>query len=159
MAVLSYAADHDGTLPGPANSGQAAECPSTGSPYQLIYILANYLGPYGPPVAPYTVRPNTWYSPVFECPAARKIILAQNKTLTGAIYYVTTYLLFGFPPNIAQPMRLVNIPSLQTMVVMRDADQTFYGKGAPTVAAAPPHGSYRNTLYLDGHVEPVPVKP
>jgi len=173
-AIILYAADHDGMLPGPVSGGQVAAWGTTTT--QLMFSLVDYLGPYGHPVPPYSVsfsvNPGIWYSPLFECPSARRIILTQTKTLDSSTsYLLPTFLIpgiatlfpYGYPTKPGDPpkppMKLVNLPSLQKVAAMSDVDQLVYGKGSSTVAAAPAHGSYRNTLFFDGHVEAVPVKP
>jgi prepilin-type N-terminal cleavage/methylation domain-containing protein/prepilin-type processing-associated H-X9-DG protein len=168
-AVLLYAGDNDGALPGPLWSGQTATCTTSAASNLLMYFLAPYLGPYASPAAPYLASPGQWYSSIFECPSARSVILVQNKSLDGAIYFLAPGYLpstgpalvvrpFGYPPvppaGLTQPMRLVSLAGMQNVVALTDLDQKNYGV-KPTVAAEPVHGSYRNTLYFDGHVQPV----
>ena len=136
-----------------------AECPKSygvnGTP-ELMYFLAPYLGPYGPPVPPYVVIANEWYSPIFECPAARRVLLAQNNGSLNLPYFY----LASSPFTTIPPTRIVNLVAKQATVALMDLDQkTPYGVGSATVAAAPVHGFCRNTLYFDGHVQAVPVAP
>ena len=173
-ATMLYAGDNNGALPGPIWSAQMATCPNYATAnYELMYFLAPYLGPYGPPVPPYLPASSAWYSAIFECPSARKVILAQHRSLTdGLHFFAPSYPSpsgsalnpFGYPPvppaGLIQPMRLVTLVGVQNIVALEDLDQkTPYGVGSQTVAAAPVHGSYRNKLYFDGHVQPIPIKP
>lgn len=165
-AVIMYAGEHNGELPGPVNSAQPATSNNGGS--NLMDYLIPYLGPYIPSPAIYAA-PGTWYAPMFECPSARQVILSQQKSLSGALSYKapwylspdgTKYMIpFGYP-TLSAPMRLVSIERMQKNIALTDLDQkTPYSVGSTYVAAVPAHGSHRNTLYFDGHVEPVPVNP
>jgi len=67
-------------------------------------------------------------------------------------------------PRSAGPRRgftLVELLVVIAIIVMlMDVDQKNpYGVGSQTVAAAPVHGSFRNALYFDGHVQPISIKP
>ena len=154
-------------------AGPAPQTPNT----SLMYYLAQYLGPYSSPPVPLYSTPSTsssqWYSSIFQCPSARTVILAQNGStanpLAAAIYYLAPSYIpspglvaypFGYPgsPSV-QPMRLVNIMSPGNTVALEDVDQLIYGAGSIRVARNPVHGSCRNTLYFDGHVNPVSTNP
>ena len=161
-ALLLYAADNDGELPGPFYT-EAPPAIARWPPNNLGTKLSPYLGPYGrPPSPPYSALFSSWcfYYDVFNCPAARRIVLGQTKILDGYTAYIIIrspgQQFFSGYPGINPPMRLVNIDKPSTYPALSDVDQRNYPMAGVAIAATPSHVSYRNVLYLDGHVERSP---
>jgi len=158
MAIPMYAADHDGDLPGPLFGSTTATISTIYGGGGLVMSLAPYLGPYPRAARPYTVSPDNLCSPLFECPAAKSIVMTQCTNLDGFISYQngSNNDAFGYPATmgweVKLPKRLAAIPASSTVAV-KDCDQLVAYSGNSHVAARMAHGSHRNTLYFDGHVQ------
>lgn len=172
-AILNYAGENNQQLPGPTPTGQQAYY------FGAMQVTTPYLGYY---LAPYLDCPtpsDTSYTH-YICPqlvsAGLKVV--QPSSTAYMINYIVNYgtgdvpqdalgrrALFGStyynPP--VQPWRLPTLSaqsvSLNSLWILCDVDRqctasTIRGCGwFSTLPATPVHGSYRNFLYADGHVE------
>ena len=154
-AIVSYADDKNGTLPGPSlahNYNKASQYGTTG---QLQWILRDYLPLVTQVSQP--VNPNPYYSPTFDYPAARtdgKNPASVSKP-TYSYKYATdaigTFWPLGYPGT--NPVR----PPMTTAgLAARDT------RGKPLINESElikpaPHGKYRNTLMHDFSVRAIPT--
>lgn len=123
----------------------------------LMYYLANYLG-YPAPDA--QNRP----APVFQCPAYT-LVAKDGVGVTNGVCYILTM----SNPNLYVPFawyhspgykvsQILSLTNSADVWVMGDCDEVNLGGPAPagwntTIPAKPVHGSIRNFLYFDGHVD------
>lgn len=150
VAVLNYANENHGLLPGPMPASQRASYTShqiTKAPNSLLQYIAPYLGLLPPP--------KRQMASVFQCPAQLKLRMEED----DPVYYLhrdtllpdgTRQRPFGFRASnqtTAQPMKLPNIIRPGATVAIFDTN----GPGAhPEV-----HLQTRNVLFIDGHTERV----
>lgn len=162
-AIHYYANDHQGSLPGPMVATTVAAY-GLGTPTHLAGFLYPY---FGLPPKPSGVP--DYRAQVFECPAARKIIMTQGAAIASAKYFLSPrnvllsdgnkYYPFGYTSSTTKvsemPLRLSNIREPAKAIALLDADQVIVTAyvGKPEMAATPAHRSGRNILFLDGHVE------
>jgi prepilin-type N-terminal cleavage/methylation domain-containing protein/prepilin-type processing-associated H-X9-DG protein len=159
QAMLLYQQDHGGKLPGPINTGQDAY--HAGRSGQLVTLLAPYLG--------YPVEPTFRAEKAFGCPAT---IASYARTPSDAFPYAPVWRVnisvettngtvinpWGYPGSKgADPANTLQI-DLANTVALRDLDLKAGDPGWPNVPPEPVHGSARNLLYFDGHVEARPVE-
>jgi prepilin-type processing-associated H-X9-DG protein len=158
-----YTDDEEGTLPGPVYTGVHASYDNSGSSQkQLVWFLATYLGyprPSGQMVA----------AEVFMCPGFRR-----DRGVTPPYSGIKCYLLSGTltsppvpfgipePPSLYQrPMKLAELEKYGIpagMPVLTDLDLVNVstppsGWGPIDLPPVPVHGSVRNTLFFDWHVQ------
>jgi len=161
-AIVTYASDNNGTLPGPALAHHYTKHSQNGSTGQLPWILRDYL-----PMVSQPVNPNPYYSPTFDYPAARTD--GKNpKSVSKPTYSVYIYIrdpIGQFAP-LGYHGATSNTPPMTTARL--DARDTRYssasgGKGKkPWITESllinpPPHGQYRNTLMFDYSVKAIPL--
>jgi prepilin-type N-terminal cleavage/methylation domain-containing protein len=161
MAVLMYAEDNGGILPGPNWGGQYVRYRSA-KDYQLV----NYIHPY------LALQPEAQYklAKVFACPSFMNFAQSQSLSWTSIVCYVTAERIrigtqlawpLGYPPDtgraIELPMRLSAIPSPSTNWIIKDADKmncriTPWYVNLPL---NPVHGKVRVHSYFDGSVNAI----
>jgi prepilin-type N-terminal cleavage/methylation domain-containing protein len=147
-AIMTYAADNNGTLPGPAWSQLGTKWQTNG--HNLLYHLRDYLPNVKQPQNPI---PNTLYCPTFDYPAARTD--GKNPVSTNKVTYrynsatdaIGTFLPLGYPSPPTPPMTTAGLAARDT-------------RGKPLINESlinnePPHGKYRNTLMLNFSVQAI----
>jgi prepilin-type N-terminal cleavage/methylation domain-containing protein len=160
-AIMTYAADNNGTLPGPALSHHYTKWNQFGTSGQLCYILRDYL-PNVP--QPENSNPTTHYSPIFDYPAARTD--GKNPKSNGK----PTYSVYSNVRDSIGTFRPLGYqgqypPMTTAGLAARD---TSYRSGSggngkkPWITEShliepPPHGQYRNTLMFDYSVRAIPT--
>lgn len=154
IAIMSYAIDRKGTLPGPLWHQQNAmyRSNSAGNGFDVAshpYLgtrLGTYLGLQVP-------KPGgtSLVADVLLCPA-----WASEPRGTSALWFASSY--FGYPGDGTidrdEPSKLMEIDRPATTVALVELD----GKNGGSKSVPVVHDSIRNTLYFDGHVSAVPVK-
>jgi|GEM_PF-1632114 len=163
-AIMTYAADNNGTLPGPALAHHYTKWNQFGTSGQLCYILRDYL-PNVP--QPKNSNPTTHYSPIFDYPAARTD--GKNPKSDGKpTYSVYTYIrdpIGQFEPLGYHAATPKPTPMTTAGLAARDTrySSASGGKGKkPWITESllinpPPHGQYRNTLMFDYSVKAIPL--
>jgi prepilin-type N-terminal cleavage/methylation domain-containing protein len=154
-AIVTYAADNNGTLPDPALSHHNNKLSQFGSTGQLGWILRNYLPIVTQVSQP--VNPNPYYSPTFDYPAARTGGQTPSSLAmrTYTVYVRVTDSIGDFRPlgywggSNPPPMTTAGLAARDT-------------RGKPWITEAtpinpPPHGNYRNTLMHDYSVKAIPT--
>ncbi len=152
IATLQYTGERNGVLPGPVWITQAHYY-STGTPYALLYHIAEYLGLPAP-------TKKDQYSVIFDCPALTR----GGQQSDDMRSYSVNSDYFGYPPQPGvkpafPPKKLSDVAqrknsSLATtysLMEVKPADALkapFSGK---------PHGGL-NYLFFDGHVENRPLQ-
>jgi len=165
-ALQMYTDDNEDSLPGPLVAGARASYDKTSS-QELIFHIGTYLGD----PAPSSV---TVISRVFRCPGyerhapdltsliGRKVFLLNDDADADPLKKVPPFG-YPFPPDEASPLRLTafdnNLPPASVFAVT-DVDQSI-----PILNPAiswwsdlpnrPVHGSVRNQLFFDWHVDAV----
>lgn len=165
VATLAYAQDHAGLLPGPIPSMQRPTTRLTSDPSALPDFLARYLGIENLTTTSIVV-------PQFICPAAKKIMDSQSSTPTAPSCYVASGVLvngeatgspFGYRASGATPRAPQTLSSLHypaSTPLLIDLDGALFaerGIAVPSSPALPAHGTTRNILFADGHVEAISV--
>ena len=178
MGVNMFAGDNDDYLPpGPGasplglGSGQQAGYQSTGQRgvQQLVYNIAPYIGAR-PPAA------YLQYSKVFLCPAAAAADVTYANDITNTIVYNVigkgetnsqggklSFYPFGYTSPAFPPHKLAEMTASVWGGVLpwllTDTDLFILGAttspwgGSSYVTAKPAHGTARNYLFFDAHVE------
>ena len=148
-AIVTYAADNNGTLPGPTWSQLYTKWQTNGS--DLLYHLRDYLPNVKQPQNPI---PNTLYCPTFDYPAARTD--GKNPVSTKKVTYRYLSLnitALGYPPANGNPA----VPPMTTAgLAAKDT------RGKPLINESlinnkPPHGNYNNTLMHNFSVQAIPT--
>jgi prepilin-type N-terminal cleavage/methylation domain-containing protein/prepilin-type processing-associated H-X9-DG protein len=171
IALEMYTDDHHDVLPGPVRAGARASYDWKSSE-ELIFHIARYLRDPEP-------SKKTVVSRVFRCPGyerygpglsassdadtalhGRKIFLLNDDLDPDPARWVPP---FGYPEPAAKPMRITSFTgelSPANIFAVSDVD-----KAVPTLNPTvtwwddlpdrPVHGSVRNKLFFDGHVEAV----
>jgi prepilin-type N-terminal cleavage/methylation domain-containing protein len=173
VAMNAYMNDHNGTLPGPLTSTQGPTfvAGQTGS---LAALLDPYLGHAGSSTAPGASR----YSPIFECPAAARLLHDPTRPtylLDDAVAAESNQSVWGDPGLNQQPMIKTAILDwtwydddgsplqLSTMWLMQDGDQDYVDNhqvgfdstsNIGGLLPLPAHVDHYNALFFDFHVEP-----
>jgi len=169
IATQMYADDNEDTLPGPVYAGAVPNYDnSPGSTWQLVPHIATYLGLPAP-------SSKMQVANVFICPAYRKAVGDSGLMIGTRVYLLNDnidpdpakrVLPFGYPPgpNAQDPIKITSFggrsPASGTFAIT-DLDQLI-----PSVASSQPtyfldlptkpvHGSVRNQLFFDWHVEGV----
>jgi prepilin-type N-terminal cleavage/methylation domain-containing protein len=148
-AILTFAADNNGTLPGPAWSQLGPKWQTNGN--NLAYHLRDYLQNVKQPQNPI---PNTLYCPSFDYPAARTD--GQNPISTNKVtyrYLSPNITALGYPSPPTPPMKIAGLAAIDT-------------RGKPLINEAlidnrsgnkPHHGNYNNTLMHNFSVQAIPT--
>jgi len=166
-AVHLYTVENNGILPGPLQGRQRVYTtpyhhtrrPGVGSNRQvgLIDRIAPYLGMHIPSGNDYT----RYVSEIFICPAGRKLMAGRIEPESSAKYYLTAIdpvvRPFGYYSANSEkpPMSLQSIPAPAEVMAVTDNDCGLLVD--PEIPPTPSHRTVRNVLYLDGHVEAVPL--
>jgi prepilin-type N-terminal cleavage/methylation domain-containing protein len=162
-AIVTYAADNNGTLPGPAYSHLYTKFQLAGSTNNLNWILRDYLPSVPQPDNPI---PNTQYSPTFDYPAARtdgKNPRSVSKP-TYTVYSnvrdsIGTFLPLGYPGT-APPMTTAGLDARDTRYSSASGGKgkkPWITESTHPTAIQNPHGQYRNTLMFDYSVKAIPL--
>ncbi|NDG71317.1 MAG: type II secretion system protein [Proteobacteria bacterium] len=160
IAIVSYAADNNGTLPGPTYAHLNPRYQDTGN--WLPYYLRDYL-PYVK--QPQNSIPNTRYSPAFDYPAARS--QGQNPLISSAGQTYTVYsrvrdsegsfLPLGYPGT-APPMTTAGLAARDTRYRSGLGKKPWITERTNSAVNQPlPHGKYANTLMFDYSVKAIPT--
>lgn len=178
IAILSFAADNDQRLPGPTPTGQRPYYRGTDRAHDapfLAFFLAPYLG---------CPTPATTSSDLNICPPliSSGVKAIKGATVFNEINYIVNYGTTNLPGDAiaawrrtlfgsnfySPPLTPAKLPTLAQAVplnevwMMCNADQECT---APSLMASgwfsslplkPVHGTTRNFLYVDGHVEALP---
>ena len=148
-AIVTFAADNNGTLPGPTYSQLGPKWQNNNN--NLLYHLRDYLPNVKQPQNPI---PNTLYCPTFDYPAARTDGLNPVSTNKVTYRYMSasdasgTILALGYPYT-NPPMKIAGLAARDTR-----------GKGLineSLINNRPPHGNYNNTLMHDFSVQAIPT--
>lgn len=152
VAIINYANEHQGILPGPVTATQRASYTAhqiKTAPISLVHYLAPYLGIPSPPAKQSAA--------IFECPAQAKLRRGED----DAVFYLhrdtvlrdgPTQRPFGYQASGSTPrapMRLTNVVRPPETVAIFDTSGTTVH---PEV-----HLHIRNVLFIDGHTESVDV--
>ena len=163
QAIMLYAADNDGRLPGPLSAGQAnfySVRPNGTIRLQSANLLS-YLQPYlGEPPLVATGKDELYYP--LLCPAWLKQRTADGKSKEGVAFQANN-LEFGnasLPASsIGTPQKLAAVATPGSVKVAWEIDQSVTGWGGnQNLISKPAHGTIRHCLFLDGHVEAQPVE-
>jgi len=172
-AMIMYADDNNDVLPGPCEYGQRCSYyNSTATPgrfnTELAYHLARYLGAKDPGQMANT---ESNYVRTLFCPGYGRFLPESPTLAMTSITYITAFPYrnglvnltvnpFGYP-GMGSPQAFgtncIRLSSLHTygpssdIFAVSDVDTELY-RGWPLEATTPNHGSIRNALYFDGHV-------
>ena len=143
MAIVTYASDNNGTLPGPTWSQLGTKWQENNG-HSLHYHLRDYLPNVKQPQNPI---PNMLYCPTFDYPAARTD--GQNPVSASKVtyrYLSPSILALGYP-HTDRPMTTAQLSARDT-------------RGKPLIKEnpinnKPPHGNYNNTLMHDFSVQAI----
>ena len=158
--------DNADILPGPLVAGARASYDQTSS-QELIFHIATYIGDPEP-------SSRTVISRIFRCPGyernapdltslvGRKVFLLNDDLDPDPANRVPPFG-YPFPPNEARPLNVTSFPSFaspSSTFAVSDVDQAIpilnpmisWWSDLPN---APVHGSVRNQLFFDSHVEAV----
>jgi prepilin-type N-terminal cleavage/methylation domain-containing protein len=163
IAIVTYASDNNGTLPGPTYAHLNPRYQDTGN--WLPYYLRDYLPYVKQPQNPNT---NTRYSPAFDYPAARS--QGQNPLISSAGQTYTVYsrvrdsggsfLPLGYPGS-APPMTTAGLDGRDTRYSSASGGKgkkPWITERTNSAANQPlPHGKYANTLMFDYSVKAIPT--
>jgi prepilin-type N-terminal cleavage/methylation domain-containing protein len=172
-AILLYASDHDNTLPGPM-------FPSFGETYGQATATNGYLSDYLWPYLelPVPLPANNWLGHArqpFVCPAYYQKFGSTSVGRNGSYTTQTSLFRDGVETKHSGPFGListtVNPPvKLSTISAADMQNKNFFALsdldsapdaqgrtlGGSTLVKSPIHGTYRNQLFFDMHVERVP---
>jgi prepilin-type N-terminal cleavage/methylation domain-containing protein len=156
-AILHYAGETDGLLPGPLQAGQKAGF-KTGDTKQLATVLAPYL--VGEEPAPNSTS-KVFLSPAFVRAMKNRDLAKSHPFMMNISPVVDGVKIQPFgsdaPGKISAPMKVVAVPS--SIWILCDADQKNPGViGQPWAGDTPVdviHGSERLALHLDGSVQTI----
>jgi len=168
-ASLTYASENQGRLPGPVRiSLQTVTYTSRAEtdPRTLTEFLRPYLE------LDVAIGGQTRIADVMVCPAGKKLVLEQGGTVeTGRFYTQVTQALFEDPSvkqypfgyrysadNIVEPARLASVSQPSRVQLLRDGvANSAASKADPGIPWQQSHGTFYNAVFMDGHVETVPV--
>ena len=161
LGIALYADDHRGVMPGPIASGQGPTFVDQAfTQTKVTGYLATYIAPY---IAVNEAKNSTGSikaNEMFKCPAWSE----QTPDQSGPSFLVNIIPSgFGFYPfgsmdgsQAPVPVARLSTYSLSSVVLMVDVDKAWLNGAAPGWANQIPsvsvHGSFRNALYYDGHV-------
>jgi prepilin-type N-terminal cleavage/methylation domain-containing protein len=148
-AIMTYAADNNGTLPGPPHMGIQNKYYTTVGD-NLPYFLRDYLPSVPQPQNP---NANTRYSPTFDYPAAKSD--GQNPRSAPMRTYVVVHQ--GTANPIYYPLGLRSPLSPPMTTAQFAANVVIRGRRwiqeDTSPVTNPPHGTYRNALMFDYSVQ------
>ena len=156
-AIVTFAADNNGTLPGPAYSQiyQKWQTNTHNAHLTLNYHLKDYL----PNVKqPQNANPNTFYCPTFDYPAARTD--GQNPVSPGKVtyrYLSPNITALGYPATETKPevppMKIARLAATNTRGIPLINEANIDNKSTNPL----PHGKYNNTLMHNFSVQAIPT--
>ncbi|GHB96626.1 hypothetical protein GCM10007047_10660 [Cerasicoccus arenae] len=160
MLVQMYTQDHKGQLPGPLRGGQDPRYPySKNNPQQLVHYLDDY-------ITLDTTVEDTSRAKIMICPAfvqeishidvrCYEIRISKLRMLNGKVEAPFGYPSRGGEEAADPPKMLASIADPSKDWMMQDLDKigTPSYQNDPFTPEGPVHGSVRNTLFFDGHVE------
>jgi prepilin-type N-terminal cleavage/methylation domain-containing protein/prepilin-type processing-associated H-X9-DG protein len=172
IATQMYADDHDDFLPGPVYAGAVASYDNSGgSQKTFIYHIATYLGLPAP-------SPKMQVANIFICPAFRRAARDSGLMIGRKVYLLNDdvdpnplnqVLPFGYPdpPLEALPLKTTafdHFVSPSSVFAISDLDQSHPRLNTSMPGwfseldgiVRPVHGTVRNNLFFDWHVEAVP---
>jgi prepilin-type N-terminal cleavage/methylation domain-containing protein len=155
-AIMTFAADNNGTLPGPTYSHLSPKYGGTTN--VLLWHLKDYLPYVNQPQNP---TANKSYCPTWDYPAAMSD--GKNPVSPGtATYSVYTSMRdsrgFFYPlgyPAIAPPMTTAQLAARDTSYRSGLGKKPWITESL--LIEPPPHGKYRNTLMHDFSVKAIPT--
>lgn len=151
QAVVQYAGENDGTLPGPLWSGQAFRY-KKGKTEALLTHIGPYLGK--------PVMDGQWHVMEEVMTLSQRKFIRGRDTDDGSLFVITvdgSVKPFGYADKLIPPMKLHAIESPGSTEMFRELDQQaswanpksgYYAKCPP----APLHGTMRHVSYFDGSV-------
>jgi prepilin-type N-terminal cleavage/methylation domain-containing protein/prepilin-type processing-associated H-X9-DG protein len=178
LAVQMFADENENFLPpGPTSTyglyfGQRPGYSTANThKYELSYYIANYLGYPSPAAAVNTAK--VFFCPAFERYTPPVAEPMSDRTCYGVYspgYSTTTtinFKPFGYAPNqptpVEPPHNLNEILQPSETWALVDLDWVGYGSARPgwyqETPPTPVHGSRRNALYFDSHVDARKVNP
>lgn len=164
VAINLYTVDHNGQLPGPAFLGQNVNYAVDGNGEvieggMIISYLTEYLNLPNP-------GPNrVMTAEIYLCPAWERIRRDEagltGRIVTGFPYQANTAY-FGSTTSDRPPVRIGQVTDAASVPALVETDNEYpgaIGGGADSrLISRPAHDTVRNQLFLDGHVESVPVE-
>lgn len=175
IATSAFSADHNGRLPGEKSGGLRGLFVQVGAvygewpeeKYTLIEYLRHYMDlPKAPNIAAVMICPGAsdpkLQYPDRNNPEKNKISYFINRSVRMRDGTVNPPFGKDYAESTRPPMRLEDVDNLSTAVALYDADLEIHAiAGSPgnpaSFIAKPAHGSVRNFLFLDGHVESLPL--
>lgn len=170
QATLTYAGEHQGSLPGPLGASlQFAHYSARAEtdPRSLVDYLRPYLDLEVAPAGQEKI------AKVMVCPAGLKVVTAQGgSTQRGRFYTQTTQVLtddpnvkhypFGYRytdgRDVQNALRIVTVAQPSRVQLLRDGvANSAASKADPGIPWQQSHGTFYNAVFLDGHGETVPV--
>lgn len=175
IATSAYSTDHNGRLPGEKSNSLRGIFVQVGpvygewpdEKYTLIEYLRHYMDlPKAPNIAPVMICPGA-SNPKLQYadrnnPEKNKISYFLNRSVRMVDGTVNPPFGKDYAEANRPPMRLEDVDDLSTAVSLYDADLQIHEiAGRPGNPASfipkPAHGQSRNFLFLDGHVESLPL--
>jgi type II secretory pathway pseudopilin PulG len=156
-AIVTYAADNNGTLPGPPLMGIPNKY-ATNDTNTLPYILRDYL-----PSVPQPENSDTTmrYSPTFDYPAARtdgKNPKSAPKRTYVVFHHGTTNKIYYPMGNRPSGGNLGSPPMTTAQFAANDVIRgRRWIQEDTSPVTNPPHGKYRNTLMFNYSVQAIPT--
>jgi prepilin-type N-terminal cleavage/methylation domain-containing protein len=170
-AILTYASDHNSTLPGPILTDQFPRYQNNAISGQLGWLLKDYLTSIPQPE---NSQPRTFYTPELDYPAARSdarnpksnwkptyvVFSRQTDAVTGATFWPLGNYNKNSAGNRTSAMTTAQLSAreMRGKPWITEIDQVIrpstssYGS-----SKEPPHGKFRNTLMFDFSVKAVPL--
>jgi prepilin-type N-terminal cleavage/methylation domain-containing protein len=177
-AIEMYSQDHNGRLPGPTWQGMYEHYDNVSNEWRMPFYIATYMGAPAP-------RVEAQAAPLFRCPSAAHhwrdadsgtdlmalqrplsfiASIAVTNVQSGVVTRPFGYPYSSLPPGftnvtedqMSRKMGDIYNPSLSWAMV--DADQLnadYHGQYFPFLPSKPTHGSVRDNLFFDWHVEAV----
>lgn len=167
-AIVAYATDNNGRLPGPLNTGQTAQYNGdyNGTPKGSTPALATYIGRYMQSEIDFPPGGKT-FLPNFGCPSLLKRIpkgsnpvlyrmVGNNELLKND---GSKGLVWGYPSAAPIPWRMDEIDpqSAGRVIGMIEQDDTVVPNPWGPGASGPAHGNQRMAMYFDWSIRPVNV--
>lgn len=169
VATLLYTQDNNGSLPGQAaaanhaglTSGSPAWVSTSGGWNRLATHLASYVGTPVP-----ANKSDSFLVQPFVCPGFAASLPEGVHNSNAAIYALTAVAIedagrpFGNSTSTPRvpSLKLQKIPNPSRVYMMTDVDREMRPSNTTWVMPGKPvHGSKRNRLFFDGHVQAMPL--
>jgi len=166
VGIHMYVAEHNGQLPGPLYVGQninyrVNQDGTVNSLGMLVSFVADYLE------FPKTGRNQVNSAKSILCPAWLNVRESEGmsfgRLITGYPYQVNHH--FGYPPSQngsspgRDPLYISSIEDPAVTMALTETDRQYeFSVRSAGLANVPVHGTHRNQLFFDGHVEAVSVE-